>query len=123
VGDVRDDGVEQGPVDIVYWPMVLEDYWGTPLFVTRAMGAEIANVVRMVLRQGMALATVGIAVGIGAATGVTRLMSALLFGVSPMDPLTYSLVAMVLLAVALRASYVPARRAASVDPMVALRAE
>lgn len=71
----------------------------------------------------MVLALVGVTVGIGAAMGVTRLMSSLLFGVSPIDPLTYSLVAVALIAVALLASYVPARRAASVDPMVALRAE
>jgi predicted permease len=214
VGDVRDDGVEENPVDIVYWPMVIEGFWGNPLFVTRglgyavrsarvgtpdflaevrdavwesyparplgavitmaemqrdsmarasftlvmlgiaagvalllgsigiygvisyavgqrtqelglriAMGAEAGSVVGMVLRQGMALALIGVIVGIGAAFGVTRLMSALLHGVSPADPLTYSLVAVILVCVALVASYLPARRAARVDPMVALRAE
>jgi predicted permease len=214
VGDVRDDGVEEGPVDIVYWPMVIEGFWENPLFVTRgmgyavrsprvgtpeflaevreavwesyparplgavitmadlqrdsmarasftlvilgiaaavalllgsigvygvisyavgqrtqelglriAMGAEAGSVVFMVLRQGMVLALIGVVVGIGAAAGVTRLMSALLHGVSPVDPLTYSLVAISLVGVALLASYVPARRAAMVDPMVALRAE
>ncbi len=59
----------------------------------------------------------------GAAAGLTRLMSSLLFGVSPMDPLTYGLVAAALVSVALLASYLPARKAAKVDPMVALRAE
>lgn len=214
VGDVRDDGIERGPVDIVYWPMVIEGFWDNPLFVTRelgyavrsprvgtpgflaeireavwgsypsrplgavitmaelqrdsmartsftlvmlgiaaavalllgsigiygvisytvgqrsqelglriAMGADAESVVGMVLRQGIALALIGIAVGIGAAIGVTRLMAALLHGVSPVDPLTYSVVALTLVGVALLASYLPARRAASMDPMVALRAE
>jgi putative ABC transport system permease protein len=214
VGDVRDDGVEMDPVDIVYWPMVLEGFWNNPLFVMRgmtyavrsprvgtpgfleevrdavwasyptralasmvtmdavqrdsmartsftlvmlgiaaivalllgsigiygviaytvgqrtqelglriAMGAESGRVVGMVLRQGMVLAVVGVGVGIGAAAGLTRLMSSLLYGVSPMDPLTYGLVAATLVSVALLASYLPARKAANVDPMVALRAE
>jgi putative ABC transport system permease protein len=214
VGDVRDDGVELGPVDIVFWPMVIEDFWGGPLFVMRgmgyavrsprvgtpgfsrevrdavwasypnqalaamvsmdsvqrdsmartaftlvmlgiaatvalllgsigiygvisytvgqrtqelglriAMGAESGAVVGMVLRQGLVLAVVGVGVGVGAAVAVTRLMSSLLFGVSPTDPLTYALVAAALISVALVASYVPARKAAGVDPMVALRAE
>ncbi|MFC1660384.1 ABC transporter permease, partial [Gemmatimonadota bacterium] len=214
VGEVRDDGVEHGPVDIVFWPMILEGFWDNPLFVVRtmgyalrsprvgtpdflaevrdavwaayptrplgamvtmdelqrnsmartsftlvmlgiaavvalllgsigiygvtsyavgqrtqelglriAMGAEAGSVVGMVLRQGMGLALTGVTLGIGAAIGVTRLMSAILHGVSPVDPLTYSLVAVALMGVALLASYAPARRAARVDPMVALRAE
>jgi predicted permease len=214
VGDVRDDGVELDPVDIVYWPMVLEGFWGNPLFVMRgmvyavrsprvgtpgfveevrdavwasyptralasmvtmdavqrdsmartsftlvmlgiaatvalllgsigiygviaytvgqrtqelglriAMGAESGKVLGMVLRQGMALAIVGVVVGTGASLFLSRLLSSLLFGVGPTDPLTYGLVATVLVSVALLASYLPARRAASVDPMVALRAE
>ncbi|MGW8266416.1 MAG: ADOP family duplicated permease [Longimicrobiales bacterium] len=214
VGDVRDDGIEQGAVDIVYWPMVIEGFWDNPLFVMRemgyavrsprvgtpdflaevreavwgsypsrplgavialaelqrdsmartsftlvmlgiaaavalllgsigiygvisytvgqrnqelglriAMGAEAGTVVGMVLRQGIALALVGAAVGIGAAIGVTRLMTALLHGVNPVDPLTYFVVALTLVVVALLASWLPARRAARMDPMVALRAE
>jgi len=214
VGDVRDDGMEQGPVDIVYWPMLMEGFWGNPIWVVRtmayavrsprvgtpdflaevrdavwssyptrplgamvtqdalfrssmtrtsftlvmlgiaaavalllgsigiygvisyavslrtqelglriAMGAESGTVIAMVLRQGMTLAATGVTLGIGAAVGTTRLMSALLHGVSPVDPLTYALVAVVLFVVTLLASYAPARRAAGVDPMVALRAE
>jgi ABC-type antimicrobial peptide transport system permease subunit len=76
-----------------------------------------------VLKQGLILAGVGAVIGLGSAYGLTRLMSALLFGVSPTDPLTYGSVAVVLVGIALLASYVPARRAASVDPMEALRAE
>jgi predicted permease len=214
VGDVRDDGMEKEAVDIVYWPMALEGFWGNPTFVSRtmgyvirsprvgtpdflaevrdavwssfpnrplaalttiealqrdsmarasftlvmlgiaaavalllgsigiygvisyavgqrtqelglriAMGAESGRVVSMVLRQGMVLALLGVVMGIGTAFGMTRLMSALLHGVSPVDPLTYSLVALTLVGVAVLASYFPARRAARVDPMVALRAE
>jgi ABC-type antimicrobial peptide transport system permease subunit len=206
--------MEQGAVDIVYWPMLLEGFWDNPIFVMRtmgyairsprvgtpdflaevrdvvwssyptrplgamvtmdelqrdsmartsftlvmlgiaaavalllgsigiygvisyavgqrtqelglriAMGAEVGSVVGMVLRQGLVLALTGVAVGIVAAIGATRLMSALLHGVSPMDPVTYILVAVALVGVTLLASYAPARRAAGVDPMVALRAE
>jgi putative ABC transport system permease protein len=87
------------------------------------MGAEAGSLAGLVVRQGLALAVVGVGAGIAVAMGVTRLMSSLLFGVGPMDPLTYASVAAVLLAVALLASYLPARKAARVDPMVALRAE
>ncbi|MGD8361992.1 MAG: FtsX-like permease family protein, partial [Gemmatimonadota bacterium] len=214
VGDVRDDGMEQGAVDIVYWPMLLEGFWDNPIFVIRtmgyairsprvgtpdflaevrdvvwssyptrplgamvtmdevqrdsmartsftlvmlgiaaavalllggigiygvisyavgqrtqelglriAMGAEVGSVVGMVLRQGLVLALMGVGLGTGAAAALTRLMSAILHGVSPMDPVTYILVAVALVGVTLLASYAPARRAAGVDPMVALRAE
>jgi predicted permease len=218
VGDVLDDGVDQDPVDIVYWPMVLKGFWselydeglwvargmtyvvrsprvgtsgfldgvreavwasfpGRPLGSVRtmdslqrdsmartsftlvvlgiaaamglllgsiglygvisytvgqrtremglrmAMGAEAGKVTGMVLRQGLVLAALGVAVGGGSAVGATRLMQAILFGVSPVDPLTYGLVAAGLLGVALLATWLPARRAARVDPMVALRAE
>jgi putative ABC transport system permease protein len=218
VGDVLDDGMDQNPVDIVYWPMVLRGFWsevydeglfvargmtyvvrsnrvatpgfldevretvwasfpGRPLGSVRtmdslqrdsmartsftmvvlgiaaamglflgtiglygvisytvgqrtkemglriAMGAEPRSVTGMVLRQGLVLAVVGVAVGGGSAMGATRLMQAILFGVSPVDPLTYGLVAVGLVGVALCATWIPARRAARVDPMVALRAE
>jgi predicted permease len=88
-----------------------------------ALGAQQGDVSRLVLRQGAFLAVLGVVVGLGAAFGLTRLMSALLFGVDPVDPMTYALAAVVLSAIALMASYFPARRAASVDPMVALRWE
>jgi ABC-type antimicrobial peptide transport system permease subunit len=219
VGDVRDDGLDKDPVDIVYWPMAIRDYWpetsgrdalfvqrsmtyvvrssrtGTPGFLeevrrevlasfpgrplvgvrtmeslerdslartsftlvmlaiaaamalllgivgiygvisyavgrrTRemglriAMGAEPGRVARMVLGQGLVVALVGVAAGVVGALGATRLMRAVLFGVSPADPLTYGTTAAVIVGVALLATWVPARRAARADPMEALRAE
>jgi predicted permease len=88
-----------------------------------AMGARAADVKAMVLRQGLILSSVGVAVGLVLAFGLTRLMSGLLFGVEPTDPLTYALVGAGLIVVALTASYLPARRAASVDPITVLRTE
>lgn len=88
-----------------------------------ALGAGRSQVTAMVVRQGAALAAVGVILGLALALGVTRLMSALLFDVSPADPATFGTVAAGLVAVALLASYLPARRAARVDPVVALRAE
>jgi len=86
-----------------------------------ALGAEAGQVLAMVVRQGMVLAGTGIVLGLGLAFGITRLMSSVLFGVNPADPMTFGLVAVGLLFVALLASYLPARRAASVDPTEALR--
>jgi len=91
--------------------------------VRMAMGAETVDVSRMVLRQALTLAVGGVGVGLVGALGLTRLMSSLLYGVSPMDPLTFGTVALGLSLVAMVASYVPARRAARVDPVVALRFE
>ena len=86
-----------------------------------ALGAQPGQVQKMVLGQGFVLASVGVAVGLLLALGLTRLMSSLLFEVSPTDPVTYVTVAGLLLIVAVLASYLPARRAAKVDPMTALR--
>lgn len=88
-----------------------------------ALGAERGEVIGMVVRQGAVLAGVGAVVGVGLALGLTRLMAALLYGVSPSDPLTFAAVAGGLVATALLASWIPARRAARVDPAVALRTE
>lgn len=91
--------------------------------IRMALGAERSQVVREVLREGMVLAGIGIAIGTAAALGATRLLRTLLYGVKPADPSTFVLVAAVLAVMALAAAYLPARRAASVDPMSALRYE
>jgi len=88
-----------------------------------ALGASPRDVTNLFLRQAVVLAAIGILVGVVAAGIVTRVMSALLFGVSAMDPLMYAAVALGLGATALLASYLPAARAARVDPAVALRWE
>jgi predicted permease len=88
-----------------------------------ALGAQQSKVLFQVLGEGLKLALIGTTIGLAAALGLTRLMTSLLYGVSPTDPLTFAAVAALLVAVALAACYVPARRAAAVDPMVALRHE
>lgn len=93
------------------------------LGVRIALGARAGDVVRLVVGEGMGLTLVGLVIGLGAAAGLTRLMKSLLYGVSPTDPLTLAGVSMFLAAVALAASYLPARRAARVDPVIALRNE
>jgi putative ABC transport system permease protein len=91
--------------------------------IRMALGARTADVTRMVLREGAMLGVIGAAIGLAAAYGVTRLLASLLYGVTPTDPISFGLAAVILLAVALLASYLPARRAAQVDPLVALKAE
>lgn len=88
-----------------------------------ALGAKGGDVLQMVLRQGTQLALIGVAIGIVAAFGLTRLMSNLLFGVSAHDPLTFAAVAALLIVVVSLACYIPARRATLVDPIIALRYE
>jgi putative ABC transport system permease protein len=208
VGDERDDGLDQPPTAIVYWPMLSNEYrWRIMAYVVRsprvgadgflreleqavwsvdrnlplsnvqtveeiqaqsmaqtsfalvmlsiaagvalligvvgiygvvayaatqrtreiglrmALGAHAGAVRTLFLRQGLSLTAIGIAVGIGIAIVLTRVMSAFLFGVGPLDPITYVVVSAAVAAVALMATYLPAHRASRVDPIAALRAE
>ena len=91
--------------------------------VRMALGADRRDVRRMVLRQGLALAGIGVVIGLVAAVGLTRFMSSLLYGVEATDPVTFAAAAAVLTAVAIVASYLPAVRASRTDPLVALRFE
>jgi len=91
--------------------------------VRMALGAKRLDVLRLVLTDGARLTLVGVGIGAAVALGLTRLMSGMLFGVKPTDPLTFASVALLLTAIALLACCLPARRAMSVDPMVALRHE
>jgi predicted permease len=88
-----------------------------------ALGAQPATLQAMFVRHALALAGAGVALGLLAATGLSRLMSSLLYGVSPLDPMTFAAVPLVLVAATMLASYLPARRAAVVDPVDALKAE
>ncbi|MGQ0647836.1 MAG: FtsX-like permease family protein [Gemmatimonadaceae bacterium] len=89
--------------------------------VRLALGASPATLRRMVLRSGLILATMGIVVGLAGAASATSLLRTLLFGIEPRDPMTFAAVAVVHGAVVLVASYLPARRATSADPLLALR--
>jgi putative ABC transport system permease protein len=88
-----------------------------------ALGADRGQLLALVVRQGLARACVGIGVGVVAAAGMTRAIAAILYGVSPTDPVTFLCVSLTLVVVATLASWIPARRAASVSPSVALRYE
>lgn len=91
--------------------------------IRMALGAEPGAMRRMFVHYGLVLAATGTAIGLVAAAGLTRLMKSVLFGISPVDPLTYIAVPLVLVAATVLASYLPARRAAAVDPVETLRAE
>jgi len=91
--------------------------------IRMALGAETSVVLRGVLWEGILLAGIGVAIGLGAAFAVTRVMSSLLFGVSTTDPVIFASISIILIGVALVATFIPARRATKVDPMIALRYE
>jgi putative ABC transport system permease protein len=91
--------------------------------IRMALGARQSNVLQLVVKQGMKLAIVGVTIGLAAAYTLTGLMKSLLFGVSPTDPATFAVITLLFAGVALLACFIPARRATTVDPMVALRYE
>src|SRR5262249_49938208 len=96
---------------------------GHEIGIRMALGAERSSILRMIVGQGMALASAGVGIGLLAAGLARRLLASMLFGISATDPITFAVVALALLAVALAASLGPAYRATRVDPMIALRYE
>ena len=93
------------------------------LGIRLALGAQTSDVLRLVTVQGMKLAFIGVALGLAGSFALTRLMKNLLFGVGTTDPVTFSLIPVLLVVVSLAACYIPARRATRVDPLIALRSE
>ena len=93
------------------------------LGVRLALGATPANIVGLILKKGLSLTLLGVAVGMVASFVLTRLMTSLLFGINPVDPITFASVTVLLLTVSFMACWIPARRAAKTDPLVAIRYE
>jgi putative ABC transport system permease protein len=91
--------------------------------IRMALGAQVGNVMRLVMKSGLVITIIGVVIGLGGAFALTRLMSSLLFGVEPTDMATFAAVSFCLLVIALAACYIPARRATKVDPLQALRYE
>jgi len=91
--------------------------------VRMALGAQTSSIFSLVIGQGVALSLIGIGIGLGAAWAMTRVMRSLLVGVAPTDPLTFVGVALLFFAIAVVACWIPARRAANLDPAIALRDE
>jgi putative ABC transport system permease protein len=91
--------------------------------IRMALGAQTLDVLKLIIRQGMILVLTGVAIGLMAAFGLTRLMKAMLFGISETDTTTFVIIPLLLAVVAMLACYLPARRATKVDPLIALRSE
>jgi ABC-type antimicrobial peptide transport system permease subunit len=91
--------------------------------IRMALGAQRADVLKLVIRQGMIVTAAGIAIGLAASLGLTRLIANLLYGIAATDAVTFAALSLLLLTVALLACWLPARRASGVDPMIALRSE
>jgi putative ABC transport system permease protein len=91
--------------------------------IRMALGAQTGDVLELIIKRGMALTLAGVTIGLIVSLALTRFMETLLFGVSATDPLIFSVIALLLTAVAMLACYIPARRATNLDPMIALRTE
>jgi len=91
--------------------------------IRMALGARAADVLKLILRNGMGPVLLGVTLGLAGAIGLTRLMASFLFGVTPTDPIAFTIVTLLLMAVVLMAAWLPARRATRIDPCAALRAE